>query len=76
MAKEPVIHNDMLGTEILTGQYAASFDSNSLELFVVDKINPKMITLRRRNRDRTVLRYPRDLIILENEQVMLKLLKE
>lgn len=76
MAKEPVIHHDMLGEEIVVGSYAASFDSNSLKLFVIDKLNPKMVTVRRRNSTRTALRYPHDLIILKNEQVMLKLLKD
>ena len=76
MAKDPIVHYDMLGEEIAVGNYAASFDSNSLKLFVIDKLNPKMVTVRRRNTTRTSLRYPHDLIILKNEQVMLKLLKE
>ena len=76
MAKEPIIHHDLLGEEIKIGNYAASFDSNSLNLFVIDKLNPKMVTVKRRNSTRTALRYPYDLIILTNEQVMLKILKE
>ena len=76
MAKDPIIHYDLLGEEITLGKYAASFNGNSLSLFVIDKINPKMVTLRRRNSQKTVLRYPYDVIILENEKVMLKLLKD
>lgn len=76
MKSTQFLHYDMMGTEIATGQYAASFNNNSLELFMVNKINPKMITLKHRKRDFTVLRYPKDLIVLSNEEVMLKLLKE
>lgn len=76
MAKEPVAHRDMFGEEIALGQYAVSFESNSLRIFLVEKINPKMITLKSRKLEYTVLRYPKDMLIVPTESVMFKLLRE
>lgn len=76
MAKELVIHRDMFGEEIQPGQYVVSFESSSLRIFLVEKINPKMITLKSRKLEYTVLRYPKDMVIVPTESVMFKLLKE
>jgi hypothetical protein len=76
MAKDTPIHYDMLKKEITTGTYAVSFDNNSLKLFVVDKLNPIMVRLRVSKGSRTVQRYPQDLIVIDNDMVMLKMLSE
>lgn len=76
MAKDTPIHYDMLKKEITTGVYAVSFDNNSLKLFIVDKINPVMVRLRISKGSRTVQRYPQDLIIVDTEMVMLKILSD
>lgn len=76
MAKEPITHYDMFGTEIILGQYAVSFEDNSLKIFLINKLNPKMITLKDRKREHTVLRYPHDVMIVSSEKVMYKLLKD
>ncbi len=76
MAKDPIVHYDMFGKEIVLGQYAVSCESNSLRIFLIEKINPKMITLKSRKMEYTVLRYPRDMVMVPTEEVMFKLLKE
>jgi len=76
MAKDAPVHYDMLKKEIEVGTYAVSFDSNSLKLFVVDKLNPVMVRLRISKGQLTVQRYPKDLIIVDNEMVMLKILSD
>ena len=76
MTKDAPLHYDMLKKEITTGTYAVSFDNNSLKLFVVDKLNPIMVRLRYSKGSRTVQRYPQDLIIVDNEMVMLKILSD
>ncbi len=76
MSKESIVHYDMFGIEIVPGQYAVSFESNSLKIFQINKINPKKVTLKHRKMDYTVLRYPKDMVVVPTEQVMLKLLKD
>ena len=76
MAKDAPVHYDMLKKEIEVGTYAVSFDNNSLRLFVVDKLNPIMVRLRISKGSRTVQRYPQDLIIVDNEMVLLKILSD
>jgi hypothetical protein len=76
MAKDAPVHYDMLKKEITTGTYAVSFDNNSLKLFIVDKLNPIMVRLRISKGSRTVQRYPQDLIVVDTEMVMLKILSE
>jgi hypothetical protein len=76
MTKDAPLHYDMLKKEITTGTYAVSFDNNSLKLFVVDKLNPIMVRLRYSKGSRTVQRFPQDLIIVDNEMVMLKILSD
>ena len=76
MAKDAPLHYDMLKKEITTGTYAVSFDNNSLKLFIVDKLNPIMVRLRISKGSRTVQRYPKDLIVVDNEMVLLKILSD
>ena len=76
MAKDAPVHYDMLKKEIEVGTYAVSFDNNSLKLFIVDKLNPIMVRLRISKGSRTVQRYPQDLIIVDKEMVMLKILSD
>ena len=76
MAKDAPVHYDMLKKEITTGTYAVSFDNNSLKLFIVDKLNPIMVRLRISKGSRTVQRYPKDLIVVDNEMVLLKILSD
>ena len=76
MTKDTPVHYDMLKREITTGAYAVSFHNNSLKLFVVDKLNPIMVRLRISNGEWTQQRYPTDLIVVDNEMVMLKILSD
>jgi hypothetical protein len=76
MTKDAPLHYDMLKREITTGTYAVSFHNNSLKLFVVDKLNPVMVRLRISHGEWTLQRYPKDLIIVDNEMVVLKILSD
>lgn len=71
------IHCDLFGNQIDVGNYVVSYGHGCLEMFVVEKLNPKMISVRRaRSSRKAVLRYPRDLVIVNNEQAVFKLLSE
>lgn len=74
MKKELPKHYDLMGKEIIAGNFVVSELSNyrKLELCVVDKINPKMIKLRSINSNRSgnyyrANKYPDEMMIVDNE---------
>lgn len=70
------IHHDIFGHQIEIGSYVISYDHNSLNMFVVEKLNPKMIGIRKIKSHRKVLRYPRDLMVVESTSAVYKLLQD
>jgi hypothetical protein len=76
VAKELPKHYDLMGKEIVEGSFVVSQLNNyrSLELCVVDKINPKMIRLRaimswgRSGAFYTTNKYPAEMMIVDNEE--------
>lgn len=71
-----VTHKDMFNREILVGNYVMSYEHHTLSMFVVEKLTPKMVSVRSIKHKRVHLRYPKDLFVLENEQAVLKLLSD
>jgi len=72
--QETAKHYDLMGKEIAAGSFVVSQLTNyrSLELCVVDKINPKMIRLRtihanKSGRHYTNNKYPAEMVVIENE---------
>ena len=79
MAKSPkaeLVHTDLVGEILQLGDFVGSFYNSSMHIFVIDKINPKMIKLKRMraSNDYFVQRYPHDTIKLNHEQAMFKIL--
>lgn len=71
------IHHDIFGIEISVGAYVVSYGHSCLDMFVVEKLNPKMIGVRRAKAGRkTTLRYPRDLVVIDDTQAVFKLLSD
>lgn len=70
------LHYDMFKREITIGAYAVSFHNNGLHLFVVDELNPIMVGLRISNGEWKRQRYPWDIIIVDNEMGLLKILSD
>lgn len=69
------IHHDLFGNQIEVGSYVVSYGHSCLEMFVVEKLNPKMVSIRRaRSSRKPILRYPRDLVVIDNEKAVFKLL--
>lgn len=68
-------HQDIFGTDISIGAYVVSYDRNALEMFVVEKLNPKMVTVRRVKSRYSQHRYPKDLVVINNENAVMVLLK-
>jgi hypothetical protein len=69
-------HVDMLGQPLVEGCYVASAHGNSLRICRVLKLTPKMILVSDVNSgywDRRV--YPLDTIRLENEDILMHILK-
>ncbi len=73
--KVPTVHHDLFGMEITVGSYVVSYGHNSLDMFVVEKLNPKMVGVKRvKSGRKSVLRYPKDLVIVEDTKAVFKLL--
>lgn len=71
------VHHDLFGIKIEIGSYVVSYSHNCLDMFVVEKLNPKMVSVRRAKTSRkAVLRYPRDLVVVNSEQAVFKLLSD
>lgn len=67
-------HQDIFGTDIQVGSYVVSYDRNALDMFVVEKLNPKMVTVRRVKSRYSQHRYPKDVVVVEGDKAVLRLL--
>lgn len=76
MAKEIPEHKDKLGRLLKVGDCVAYPDSNSLEVGIIKKINPKMIGVTKLKSKWQRNKYPQDMVLLEGPEVSMYLLKE
>lgn len=76
MATKAVIeHKDILGRIIEVGDAVAMADHNALAIAIVDKINPKMVKVKRVNSTWAQNKYPQDLIKINGPEVTMYLLR-
>lgn len=76
MATKAVIeHKDILGKPLVTGDVVAMANHNSLAIAIVDKLNPKMVKVKRPNSTWAQNKYSQDLIKIDGPEAMLYLLK-
>lgn len=75
MAKAVIEHRDILDRVIEVGDVVAMAYSNSLAIAIVDKLNPKMIRVKRPNSSWAQNKYPQDLIKIDGPEAMVYLLK-
>jgi hypothetical protein len=75
MAKPAIEHKDILGKPIVPGDVVAMAYSNSLAIAIIDKLNPKMVKVKRPNSTWAQNKYPYDLIKIDGPEAMLYLLK-
>jgi len=75
MAKEAIEHKDILGRLIEVGDVVAMANHNSMAIAIVDKLNPKMIKVKRPNSTWAQNKYPQDLIKIDGPEAMVYLLK-
>ena len=75
MAKPAIEHKDILGKPIVPGDVVAMAYSNSLAIAIIDKLNPKMVKVKRPNSSWAQNKYPYDLIKIDGPDAMLYLLK-
>ena len=75
MANTTIEHKDILGRPLEVGDVVAMASHNSLAVACVDKINPKMIRVKRPNSTWAQHKYPQDLIKIDGPEAMLYLLK-
>lgn len=78
--KEPVIHTDILGQELIEGCYVAAPRSNAMYICKVTKLNPKMIRIVNAKKsayrsDVGWLVYPNETVRLTGEEAMAYILK-
>ncbi len=75
MTKATIEHTDILGNTLEIGDVVAFSSHNSLAMGIVDKINPKMIGLKRVNSRWRQNKYPLDCIKVDENMGLLYLLK-
>jgi hypothetical protein len=76
MNKEKIIeHKDILDRVIEVGDVVAMANHNSLAVAIVDKLNTKMVRVKRPNSTWAQHKYPQDLIKIDGPEAMLYLLK-
>jgi hypothetical protein len=75
MAKQAIEHRDILDRVIEVGDVIAMAYSNSLAIAIVDKLNPKMVRVKRPNSTWAQNKYPQDLIKIDGPEAMVYLLK-
>ena len=68
-------HKDILGRTIEIGDAVAMANHNDLAIAIVEKINPKMIRVKRVNSTRTQNKYAKDLIVVPGPEAMIYLLR-
>jgi len=76
MAKEIPEHKDKLGRPLKVGDCVAYPDSNTLEVGIIKKINPKMIGVVKPKSKWQRNKYPQDMVLLDGPEVSMYLLKE
>jgi hypothetical protein len=75
MSKEEIQHEDILGNVLAVGDVVAYASHNSLAMGIVDKINPKMIGLKRVNSKWRQNKYPLDCVKVDEGLGLVYLLK-
>ncbi len=69
------VYRDILGKEVKVGQYVATYIHNSLRIYKVVKLTPKMVRVERNvttyKRVDSVLRNSSDLVVLDTEEVVM-----
>lgn len=78
MTQEIPTHKDKLGRVLALGNFVAYPDSNSLQFGRIIKLNPKMVKVQRVPEGRyksESLKYPNDLVLLEDKDMTWYLLK-
>jgi hypothetical protein len=75
MAKEIPEHQDILGNVLAVGDIVAFSSHNSLAMGIIDKLNQKMIGLKRVNSRWRQNKYPQDCVKVDEGMGLLYLLK-
>lgn len=70
------IHTDIFNTNINVGDYVISYLRNTLKVFIVEKLSPKMVRLKLANSNYTVHRYPAEIMIIDKNIAVFKILQE
>lgn len=69
------VYRDILGKEVKVGQYVATYIHNSLRIYKVVKLTPKMVRVERDvttyKKVDSVLRNSSDLVVLNTEEVVM-----
>ena len=68
-------HKDVLGNVLAVGDIIAYADHNSLAMGIVDKLNPKMIGLKRVNSKLRRNKYPQDCVKVDENLGLLYILQ-
>lgn len=75
VTKAVIEHKDILGRPLVPGDVVAMAHHNSLAVAIIDKLNPKMVKVKRPNSSWAQNKYPYDLIKIDGPEAMLYLLK-
>ncbi len=75
MSKDIPEHTDILGNILNVGDIVAFSSHNSLAMGIIDKLNPKMIGLKRVNSKWRQNKYPLDCIKVDEGQGLVYILK-
>jgi hypothetical protein len=75
MSKDNHEHKDILGNILNVGDIVAFSSHNSLAMGIIDKLNPKMIGLKRVNSKWRQNKYPLDCIKVDEGQGLVYILK-
>jgi len=69
-------HKDIIGNIITVGGTVVYPSHNSLKIAVVNKINPKMITVRGVGKAWSERKYPSDLLVVNDPKITLYMLQK
>ena len=75
MSKDIPEHTDILGNVLAVGDIVAFSNHNSLAMGIIDKLNPKMIGLKRVNSKWRQNKYPLDCVKVDEGQGLVYILK-
>lgn len=70
-----VEHKDILGNVLAIGDIVAMPYHNSLTIAIIDKLNPKMVGVKRPGQSWRQNKYPQDLVKVDGPEAMVYLLK-